>query len=176
MTVVRGIDGDTVTVTQARPPCRFLVMTSSFVPDHFQPPLTLRGDGFRLEPLGPRHNERDHEAWMSSIEWIQSTPGFGPDGDWPAPMNLDSNLEDLEMHARDFDQRSGFTYSVLDGDEIIGCVYIYPVADPDHDASIRSWVSESRSEMDIPVYRAVAGWIEGSWPFHSVQYAPRPRA
>jgi hypothetical protein len=91
-------------------------------------------------------------------------------------MSLESNLEDLEMHARDFKQRSGFTYSVLDGDEIIGCVYIYPTTDSEHDASIRSWVRESRSEMDIPVHWVVAEWIEESWPFQSVQYAPRPSA
>jgi hypothetical protein len=151
-------------------------MSPSFVPDHFEPPLTLAGDGFRLEPLGPQHNERDHEAWMSSIGWIQSTPGYSTDGAWPEAMSLDSNLEDLEMHARDFEQRSGFTYSVLDGDEIIGCVYIYPATDPEHDSSIRSWVRQSRSEMDIPVYRAVTEWIEESWPFRSVQYAPRPSA
>ena len=174
MTVVRRIDSDTFTVTQARSPCRFQWMSPSFVPDHFKPPLTLIGDGFQLEPLGTQHNERDHDAWMSSIEWIQSTPGYGPDGEWPAPMSLDSNLQDLEMHARDFEQRNGFTYSVLDGDEIIGCAYIYPATDPDYDASIRSWVRESRSEMDIPVHRAVDKWIRGSWPFQSVQYALRP--
>ena len=151
-------------------------MSPSFVPDHFEPPRTLTDDGFRLEPLGRQHNERDHEAWMSSIEWIQSTPGYSADGDWPKPMSLESNLEDLEMHARHFEERGGFTYSVLDGDEVIGCVYIYPATDPDRDASIRSWVRESRSEMDIPVYQVVAKWIDGSWPFHSVQYAPRPSA
>ena len=151
-------------------------MSSPFVPDHFEPPPTFSGDGFHLEPLGSQHNERDHEAWMSSIEWIRSTPGFGTDGDWPKPMSLESNLEDLEMHARHFEQRSGFTYSVLDGDEIIGCVYIYPATGPDHDASIRSWVRESRSEMDIPVCQAVGDWIQESWPFRSVVYAPRPSA
>ena len=149
-------------------------MPQPFVPDHFQPPAEVRGDGFRLEPLGPQHNERDHEAWMSSIEWIQSTPGFGPDDNWPTAMSLQSNLKDLVRHAHDFDEHSGFTYSVLDGDEVIGCVYIYPSTEPEHDASIRSWVRESRSDMDVRVSHAVAEWIQGSWPFLSVQYAPRP--
>jgi hypothetical protein len=151
-------------------------MSPSFVPDHFEPPLMFSGEGFLLEPLGPQHNERDHEAWMSSIEWILSTPGYSADGDWPAPMSLEANLKDLEMHARDFEERNGFTYSVLDGDEVIGCLYIYPSSNADHDASIMSWVTESRSEMDIPVHRAVVEWIEESWPFHSAQYAPRPSA
>lgn len=150
-------------------------MPPSFVPDSFVPPPAFEGVGFRLEPLGPQHNERDHEAWMSSIEWIRSTPGF-PDGNWPTAMSLGSNLTDLERHARDFAERRGFTYSVLDGDRVIGCLYIYPSDDADHDASIQSWVTKSRSEMDIAVYRAVGEWIDSSWPFESPLFASRPSA
>lgn len=148
-------------------------MAASFVPDDFDPPATFAGDGFRLEPLGPQHNERDHEAWMSSIVWIQSTPGYDRDADWPVAMNLESNLKDLEMHARHFTERSGFTYSILDGDDVIGCLYIYP-GEGTCDASIRSWVRASRSEMDLPVYLAVSAWVGRSWPFVSPEYASRP--
>ena len=87
-------------------------MSSSFVPDDFVAPTSFEGPGFRLEPLGPQHNDRDHEAWMSSIAHIRATPGF-PDGDWPAPMSLQQNLDDLVRHARDFAARTGFTYSIL---------------------------------------------------------------
>ena len=81
-------------------------------------------DHFLLEPLGPEHNEDDHEAWSSSIEHIRATPGF-LDSRWPHPMTLDENRADLERHARDFAQRSGFTYTVLDpaDRDVIGCVY-----------------------------------------------------
>ena len=147
-------------------------MPPSFVPDSFIPPAAFEGDGFRLEPLGPQHNERDHEAWMSSIEWIRSTPGF-PDGNWPTAMTLDANLTDLEMHARHFEERRGFTYSILDGNEIIGCLYIYPSDEPDHGASIQSWVTEGRAEMDASIYRAVKEWMAESWPFMSFNYDPR---
>ena len=55
-------------------------MTSNrFVPADFDPPTSLRTDRFRLEPLGPQHNESDLAAWTSSIEHIRSTPGY-PDG------------------------------------------------------------------------------------------------
>lgn len=54
---------------------------------------------FILESLGPEHNERDHTAWMSSVDHICNTPGFPmPDG-WPTPMGLDENLVDLQLHA-----------------------------------------------------------------------------
>ncbi len=148
-------------------------MSRPFVPATFTAPTTLQGPGFRLEPLGPHHNERDHEAWMSSIDHIRSTPGFDPDGDWPVEMSLEANLADLDMHARHFVERKGFTYSVLDSDDVIGCLYIYPTDDPTHDASVRSWVRASQAEMDAVVYRSVSRWIEESWPFENPKYAPR---
>lgn len=145
-----------------------------FVPPDFDVPTSLAGEGFRLEPLGPAHNDRDHAAWMSSIDHIRSTPGFEhPDADWPTVMSLDANRDDLIGHARDFTDRTGFTYSVLDGDDVIGCVYIYPTERPGCDAEVRSWVTAGRTGLDVPVWRAVTGWIESAWPFASPFYAPR---
>lgn len=149
-------------------------MPDPFVPEAFEVPTHLERDRFRLEPLGPEHNTRDHDAWMSSIEWIRSTPGFSPDSDWPSSMSSADNLADLEMHARHFDDREGFTYSVLDGDDVIGCLYIYPTEEAGKDASIRSWVTVSRSEMDVVVFRDVTQWIDQVWPFRNPAYAPRP--
>lgn len=145
-------------------------MPETFVPDDFTVPAAFDGSGFRLEPLGPEHNERDHAAWMSSIEHICSTPGF-PDGSWPSPMTLKRNLADLERHARDFSERKGFTYSILDGDEVIGCLYIYPTSEPDHDASVQSWVTADRAEMDPMVRRSIDRWLAADWPFESPDYA-----
>ena len=144
-----------------------------FVPDEFDVPVLFNGPGFRLEPLGEQHNERDYDAWMSSIEHIQSTPGFGEGRDWPSPMSLESNRSDLVAHDRDFADRTGFTYSILDGDEVIGCVYIYPSRTAEFDAEVSSWVRESRAQMDPVVYRALADWLRVEWPFTNPRYAPR---
>jgi hypothetical protein len=54
----------------------------SFVPPDFVVPSSLETPLFRLEPLGPQHNEADYAAWTSSIEHIRRTPGY-PDGKWP---------------------------------------------------------------------------------------------
>jgi hypothetical protein len=145
---------------------------SEFVPDEFVVPLSFDGRGFRLEPLGPKHNERDYAAWMSSVDHIRSTPGF-EDWDWPTPMTLDENRNDLVDHADDFENRSGFTYSILDDDEVLGCVYIYPSTIPDVDAHVRSWVTELRSELDVVVWSALSQWLEQSWPFRNLKYSVR---
>ena len=144
-----------------------------FVPAGFEPPAGLVADGFHLEPLGPVHNERDHEAWSSSIAQILSSPGFGPDATWPRPMTLEENVADLVRHEHDFAERTGFTYTVLDGEEVVGCVYVYPAMDGVHDARVRSWVTASRADLDGVVRRAVANWLESdAWPFERPLYEP----
>jgi hypothetical protein len=147
---------------------------ADFVPEHFETPLELIDAEFVLEPLGHEHNERDYAAWTSSIEHIRATPGL-EDWSWPHEMTLEENLADLEMHARHFASREGFTYTVLDPRtrDVIGCVYIYPAKDSVHDARIRSWVRASRAELDGRLRSCVSDWIASdAWPFTNVLYAP----
>ncbi len=147
-----------------------------FVPTDFEPPTTLVGDRFRLEPLGPQHNEADHAAWTSSIDHVRSTPGY-PDGRWPPPegMSLERNLEDLRRHAADFEARRGFTFTVLDTvtSDVIGCVYIYPSPLPDADVMVQSWVRASHAALDVPLADAVAAWLAAEWPWPRVDRAGR---
>jgi len=147
-------------------------MTSdAFVPADFAPPTVLVTDRFRLEPLGPEHNESDHAAWTTSIEHIRSTPGF-VDGGWPPPegMTLDRNLADLRRHADDFAARTGFTFTVLDPDDgaVIGCVYVYPAKAAGYDATVSSWVRADRASLDVPLADAVADWLAADWPWERV--------
>jgi len=150
------------------------VPTTPLVPDDFAVPGGLRTEVFALEPLRVRHNELDYAAWTSSIEHIRRTPGY-PDGSWPKPMSLEQNAADLARHERDFTNRAGFTYTVLDpatGD-VIGCVYLYPPERDGYDADVRSWVRASRAELDKPLYELVSGWLADDWPFTNPEYAPR---
>jgi hypothetical protein len=151
------------------------VSHEDFVPPDFAVPARLETELFTLEPLGPEHNERDYDAWTSSKEHIHATPGWH-DSSWPRAMTLDENRGDLERHADDFRKRTGFTYTVLDrpSGDVVGCVYIYPVRDSEHDARVLSWVRASRADLDVPLWRSVGDWIAAEWPFRSVEYAERP--
>ena len=147
----------------------------AFVPDGFTVPRELVTGEFRLEPLGPQHNAGDYEAWMSSIDHIRATPGF-EGRSWPDPeMTPEQNLGDLQRHAEEFAQRSGFTYTVLDPGtgRVIGCIYIYPSGDADGAAHVRSWVRADRADLDAAVHDAVSAWLDSAWPFTAVSYAPR---
>jgi hypothetical protein len=150
------------------------VAEATFVPTGFVVPRALAAEHFRLEPLGPQHNESDYEAWSSSVEHIHRTPGWATSR-WPDDRTPADNLRDLQRHADDFESRKGFTYTVLDpaGDEVIGCVYIYPAANEEHEAKVLSWVRASRAELDAPLWRAVTDWLGEEWPFERVDYAER---
>jgi hypothetical protein len=147
---------------------------ADFVPDEFDPPVGVTTPPFRLEPLGPQHNEADYAAWTSSMQHIRATPGFAT-GRWPREMTIDQNRDDLLRHQRDFQARTGFTYTVLgDDDDVIGCVYIYPPKDREPgDVHVESWVRADRAELDVPLYRAVSDWLARDWPFRRVDYAER---
>ncbi len=139
-----------------------------FVPVGFDPPTSLVADGFRLEPLGERHNGADHAAWTSSIAHIRSTPGY-PDGSWPPleGMSLDDNARDLRRHEADFAAGKGFTFTVLDRDEgdVLGCVYLYPPEREGYDVTVQSWVRADRVELDALLADAVAAWLDIDWPW-----------
>jgi len=148
-----------------------------FVPADFAVPGGLTAEEFRLEPLGPQHNEADYAAWTGSMSHIHATPGFAG-STWPHEMSLADNRGDLERHAQDFTERRGFTYTVLStatGD-VIGCVYIYPPRHPEAggpQAAVRSWVRADQAALDPVLYRAVRDWLARDWPFGSVDYASR---
>jgi hypothetical protein len=117
----------------------------------------------------------DYAAWTSSMEFIHTLPGFNDPGSgssWPKPMSLEENLSDLERHDRDYKERKGFTYTVLDpaSRDVIGCVYIYPTDGPDHDALVESWVRVSHAHLDRPLRKEVTTWLEDEWPFEAVTY------
>lgn len=142
--------------------------TEPFVPADFEPPTSLVTDRFRLEPLGPEHNESDLAAWTSSIDHVRATAGF-EGSSWPpvGGMSSEKNGDDLTRHAADFVARTGFTFTVLDpaSGEVIGCVYIYPAKSADHDVQVKSWVRADVAELDAPLADAVAEWMSADWPW-----------
>jgi hypothetical protein len=145
-----------------------------FVPPDFRVPSGCSDDTFLLVPLSPEHNDRDYSAWMSSIGHIQRTPGFER-YDWPRSMSIEDNLREIVQHADDFRHRVGFTYSVMAGDDVIGCVYIYPSGRPGH-ANVRSWVRKDLAHLDRPLYDLVDRWLRRDWPFEGFSYSPREQS
>ena len=100
---------------------------------------SLVTDRFRLEPLGPQHNEADHAAWTSSTEHIEPRPDTSTaTGRQRGGMSLSENLADLRASAGDFTRGAGFTFTVLDpvDGDVIGCVYPYPSGSEEYDVTV----------------------------------------
>jgi hypothetical protein len=150
------------------------VKSSPLVPADFAVPAGFRSELFVLEPLGVQHNVADHAAWTSSIDHIKATPGFAGRS-WPEPMSLEENAGDLVQHARDFADRTGFTYTVLDpgSGDVMGCVYLYPSRRSGYDVDVRSWVRADHAGLDQPLHDLVRQWLAGAWPFQQPDYAER---
>jgi GNAT superfamily N-acetyltransferase len=155
---------------------RLSLQDEPFVPAGFIVPPAPATDRFRLEPLGPQHNDSDYRAWSSSVEHIHATPGYETSS-WPDERSIDDNLRDLQGHADDFENRLGFTYTVLEPatEDVIGCLYIYPSKSDEHDARVQSWVTVSRAELDAPLWETVRDWLAAAWPFERVDYAERSK-
>ena len=164
--MVRGTERELV---DAHGPTLDWRATVALVPDDFEVPLRFENPAFLLEPLGPEHNERDYDAWSSSIDHIHATPGF-VGRRWPHPMSLEENLADLEMHRADFDARTAFAYTVLDPhtDDVIGCIYVDPDGARAGGVTVRSWVRVTYAGLDKQLREAVTDWLEHDWPLASV--------
>jgi hypothetical protein len=145
------------------------------VPEDFTVPDGFRSDLFIIEPLDVRHNAADLAAWTSSIDHIRATPGFAG-RTWPGrPMTVEENAADLTEHARDFADRTGFAYTVLDPGSggVIGCVYFYPPRRGGYDVDVRSWVRSDHAALDKPLHDLVCRWLAEAWPFRNPDYAAR---
>ncbi len=89
--------------------------------------------------------------------------------------SIRENLRSVRRHATHFAARVGFTYAVVarDTNEVVGCVYLYPAADGEHDCEVRSWVRAARADLDDPVHGTVLAWLAAEWPFTAVLSHPR---
>jgi len=139
------------------------------LPAEFVAPDPPDNPQFQFRPLGPEHNAADLEAWSSSIEHIQATPGFSPDG-WPQrPYTLTENLADLQQHRDHHDRGIDFAWTVLDPTEpavVIGCVYLTPHPTGVADAAASSWVRADRAALDDELREHLRPWFTHQWPLN----------
>lgn len=147
-----------------------------FVPEGFRVPERLVTDKFVIRPLRAADAELDYRAVMDSRERLLGV--FGPDSDWPAPdLTLEADRRALANHEREHQQRSAFTYTVMDRaeSEVLGCVYIMPVHSDDYDVQVVYWVTEqaARKGGEAELGAELEAWLASAWPFVSVLFPGR---
>ncbi len=154
--------------------------TDSSVPDG------LRIEELWLRPLAPTDNARDYEAVMAT----QALLRLRGNGEWPhADFTPEENLADLEGHEADFQDRLGFTYTVLDpsGTRCLGCVYVYPLDEAlrrvdadnepvagvgDHEAVVWFWVRPDGvpEDLDRKLFTELLPWLRDDFAFARVVF------
>jgi RimJ/RimL family protein N-acetyltransferase len=153
----------------------------SFRERGIQPADGFARDGFIIRPLVPSDAVLDHEAVMSSREFLyhwEQDPPYPP-----ADFSVEENLEDLEQ--MDTEHRNGtrYTYTVMNADEtqVLGCIYLLPNDDRMYrtaevtsrdgtdlssvDATVAFWVRVSRWETGFErvLLEALLGWLRDDW-------------
>jgi hypothetical protein len=142
------------------------------VPAGFVVPETLETPRFKLRMLTIHDVEKDYEAVMSSVEYLQTIWNTK----WPMGLTLEQNLVDLGWHQKEFQRRSSFAYTVVRVDEsqVLGCVYIYPSKKAAYDAEVYLWAREdSGQDLESELEASVRAWIGGDWPFTRVAFPGR---
>ena len=98
----------------------------SFRERGIQPADGFGGDGFIIRPLVPSDVVLDHEAVMSSREFLyhwEQEPPYPPED-----FSVEDNLEDLEQMHSEHRNGTRYTYTVVNAGEtqVLGCVYLLP--------------------------------------------------
>jgi hypothetical protein len=148
----------------------------SFVPNKFKIPEILETRKFRIRMLTVNDVAKDYEAIMKSIDHLQGI--FGPNSIWPvSDLTLEEDLISIGLHQKEFQERSSFTYTVMDLEEkkCLGCVYIMPSDSKLYDAMVVMWTrkSELKSGLDKILFSTVKKWISQKWHFKKVAYPGR---
>lgn len=155
-----------------------------FLPEKAIVPSGLETAVFILTPLQPKHVHLDYAALMQSKAVLRLWSG----SPWPQDdFTVDSNLEDLEWHWLEHQERLAFTYTVLNPaqDICLGCVYMKSMADlvraegvaePDAVAdfvtAVRFWVTTNSlpENLDRLLLSALINWFKTEWPFRQVYF------
>lgn len=145
------------------------------VPDGFEVPSGLVGEGYVLRMLSIDDAGKDFEAVVESTDRL--TGLFDPSSPWPAGLTLREDIVDLGWHEREFTLRRSFAYTVMARDEsrCLGCCYIFPSTAEGYDAAIFYWVraGADADNRDAELGQRVRQWLTESWPFRSLAYPGR---
>lgn len=146
-----------------------------------EPASGFTGEGFLVRPLLPSDVELDHDAVMSSREFLyhwEQDPPYPPED-----FSVEDNLIDLQKMDRNHRDGTRYTYTVMNRDEtqVLGCLYLLPADDGVYrnaqvtshdgtdltsvDATVFFWVRVSTwaSGFERTVLDAVLRWLRDDW-------------
>ena len=146
----------------------------SIIPNEFNAPIEYITEKFILRPLTINHVNEDYEVVMSSANHLYQ---LMDSSEWPKGLTLEENLVDLGWHQREFTLGHSFAYTVLSpkSNEIIGCCYIYPSADPQYEVEVFYWIKENLlgEGLEPELGITIKDWLKEFWPFKKFNFPGR---
>src|SRR5262245_64981852 len=138
-----------------------MVLRVRLVPDDFDVPEKVEGDGLTLRKLTVRDVVADYAAIMSSVEHLAGI--FGHHESWPRGLTIERNLADLGWHETEFAKRTSFCWAVWDPSctTYRGCSYIYRSQKAGIDAEVYLWTTaaEHAQGFDGALYEFFKRWV-----------------
>lgn len=124
----------------------------SFREKGIEPAEGFTGDGFIVRPLVPSDVVLDHEAVMSSREFLyhwEQDPPYPPEN-----FLVEDNLEDLQQMDSEHRNRTRYTYTVMNADEtqVLGCIYL--LSNDDRVYRTAEVTSHDGTDLSTPRWRS----------------------
>ena len=154
-----------------------------FYPGSATVPEAMRTSRLFLRPLRTTDVELDYDAVMSSAEMLRRWSHSS----WPADdFTLTENLDDLERHEHEHDERQAFTFTVLnlEGTRCLGCVYLTHLSPMElqlcegaaFGTNVRFWVraSEVLTDLDRHLLASLLEWLQTEWAFDCIVFIVGP--
>lgn len=138
------------------------------VPDDFESPLVFETKEFHFERLAPEFTKIDFEAVKEATCHIRELYDIADPEEWPNDkLTLEEDRADLVRHAKDFDEKKAFAYTVLslDKKKCLGCIYIDPCEQEEYDTEVTLW--GLNNELSEKIYKATRQFLKESFPFQN---------
>jgi hypothetical protein len=155
-------------------------------PDDKPVPELLEKKEYSILPLKPLDNQLDYDAVTASLDYYRK---FHP-CDWSATgFTLEENLEELEKHDQDHQERTAFTLSAQSPNRELsfGCIYINTMHGllkwlkrpedelkevKDYECQVYFWTRPEcmASGLDKEILFGLSQWLENDWLFSKVYY------
>ncbi|ASG66888.1 MAG: GNAT family N-acetyltransferase [Idiomarina piscisalsi] len=134
-----------------------------------------------IRPIRESDKARFFHSYMTSQQWLYKKLGWA----WPSEKStLEQNSTMVDYHLEQAEQKTAFTYVVLDKSDnsIIGAVYMVPVASERqensgisksaYNAEVSWWLLESAVDNNLhnDLFALLTRWLGESWPWRQVMF------
>ncbi|WP_240665284.1 GNAT family N-acetyltransferase [Idiomarina sp. 29L] len=153
--------------------------------DFWQQQWTVPGEAesnnLIIRPIRESDKARFFHSYMTSQKWLYRKLGWA----WPSEKStLEQNSTMVDYHLEQAEQKTAFTYVVLDKSDnsIIGAVYMVPVASERqensgisksaYNAEVSWWLLESAVDNNLhnDLFALLTRWLGESWPWRQVMF------